>query len=409
MGQRPGRLDALLLVRDRGRLDRADPDRQVAVALDLAEQHDRLVAGQLDPHPDHAQLAHRRLRVALADRALPARYTRDAATARTTSAPRVPGSHACRARQRHRRPLTGPAPAAGPAAPAPVQLLRRAPPARAPSPPPAPAPPDRSAAPAAPPAGRAARPRGRPSSGRPAGAAAPARTRPAAPAIRRDGQRLGVVAARRARRPAARAAPGRPAPASSSPARSQQLGAGQPAVAAARPTARPGCRRRHGPAPARVGPTATSAGRGRPPAARPRSIAASCSRITRSGRYWSRCAVSTNRSRVDVVPACTCGTRRRPLRLDQTLGLEEPQLRDGDVGELRAQLGQHLADAHQRLAATPGRGRRVACGRAAGAVTPRLRSRRPRRGPAMNTSRNLPICTSSPLLSVADSTRSRLT
>src|SRR5690606_33115953 len=31
------------------------------------------------------------------------------------------------------------------------------------------------------------------------------------------------------------------------------------------------------------------------------------------------------------------------------------------------------------------------------------------RGPATNTSRNLPICTSSPLLSVAASTRSRLT
>ena len=36
VGERPGRLDALLLVGDRGGLDRADPDRQVAVALDLA-------------------------------------------------------------------------------------------------------------------------------------------------------------------------------------------------------------------------------------------------------------------------------------------------------------------------------------------------------------------------------------
>ena len=79
MGQRPGRLDALLLVGDRGGLHRADPDRQVAVAVDLPEQHDRLVAGQLHPNPDHAQLAHRRLRVVV-HRAAPFRHASRTAT-----------------------------------------------------------------------------------------------------------------------------------------------------------------------------------------------------------------------------------------------------------------------------------------------------------------------------------------
>src|SRR6185503_15385878 len=55
----PGGLHALLLVRNRGGLDRTDPDRQVPVAVDLLEQHDRLVTGQLDPHPNHVQLPHR--------------------------------------------------------------------------------------------------------------------------------------------------------------------------------------------------------------------------------------------------------------------------------------------------------------------------------------------------------------
>jgi hypothetical protein len=54
MGERPGRLDALLLVGDRGGLDGPDPDGQIAVALHLAQEHDRLVAGQLDPHSDNA-------------------------------------------------------------------------------------------------------------------------------------------------------------------------------------------------------------------------------------------------------------------------------------------------------------------------------------------------------------------
>src|SRR5262249_40924099 len=67
------RFDPLLLVRDGGRLYRTDPDRQVTVALHLFEQHDRLVGWQLHPNTDHAQLTHRRLRVASS--LLPARYT----------------------------------------------------------------------------------------------------------------------------------------------------------------------------------------------------------------------------------------------------------------------------------------------------------------------------------------------
>jgi len=51
VGQRAGRLDALLFVGDRGGLHGADPDRQVTVSVDLLEQHDRLVAGQLDRTP----------------------------------------------------------------------------------------------------------------------------------------------------------------------------------------------------------------------------------------------------------------------------------------------------------------------------------------------------------------------
>src|SRR5262245_38680574 len=42
MRKRPSWLDPLLLVRDRGGLYRADPDRQVTIAVDLFEQHDRL-------------------------------------------------------------------------------------------------------------------------------------------------------------------------------------------------------------------------------------------------------------------------------------------------------------------------------------------------------------------------------
>ena len=162
------------------------------------------------------------------------------------------------------------------------------------------------------------------------------------------------------------------------------------------------------PADRRPAPVEARAARTTAAVGSPRSIAASCSRITRSGRYWSRWAASTNRSRSMSRPAVLAVARRRALRLDQTLGLEEPQLRDGDVGELGPQLAEHLADAHQRAAPGPPPALGEACPAAVicRLSRPQLSSRR---GPAMNTSRNLPICTSSPLLSVAASTRSRLT
>ena len=55
---RPGRPHPLLLERDRGRLDGADPDGQVPLPLRLLEQQDRLVAGQLDPDTDDSKLLH---------------------------------------------------------------------------------------------------------------------------------------------------------------------------------------------------------------------------------------------------------------------------------------------------------------------------------------------------------------
>jgi hypothetical protein len=59
VGQRARRLDPLQREGDRGRLDRADPDRQVARALALLQQHDRLVRRQLHPDADELHLDHR--------------------------------------------------------------------------------------------------------------------------------------------------------------------------------------------------------------------------------------------------------------------------------------------------------------------------------------------------------------
>ena len=50
--------DALLGEGDRGGLDGADPDRQVALTVDLAQQHDRLVRGHLDPDTRRRPSAH---------------------------------------------------------------------------------------------------------------------------------------------------------------------------------------------------------------------------------------------------------------------------------------------------------------------------------------------------------------
>ena len=55
---RPGRHHTLLGERDGGRLDGTDPDRQVALPRDLAEQDDRLVRRHLDPNPDDVERLH---------------------------------------------------------------------------------------------------------------------------------------------------------------------------------------------------------------------------------------------------------------------------------------------------------------------------------------------------------------
>ena len=63
VGHRPGRLHALERVDDRGGLRRADEDRQVSLALVLAEQHDRLVRRNLDSDSDERHRDHGRLRI----------------------------------------------------------------------------------------------------------------------------------------------------------------------------------------------------------------------------------------------------------------------------------------------------------------------------------------------------------
>src|SRR5262249_48645946 len=77
--------------------------------------------------------------------------------------------------------------------------------------------------------------------------------------------------------------------------------------------------------------------------------------------------------------------RRRPLRIDEALALEEPDLRDGHVGELALEQREHLPDRHVRP----------------------VRHQLPR--PVKNTSLNFPICTSSPSAKVTSSMRLRLT
>ena len=60
MRQRARSLHALLLERDGRGLDGADPDRQVADAVFLAQQDDRLVGRQFDPHSDDPHRMHDR-------------------------------------------------------------------------------------------------------------------------------------------------------------------------------------------------------------------------------------------------------------------------------------------------------------------------------------------------------------
>ena len=78
----------------------------------------------------------------------------------------------------------------------------------------------------------------------------------------------------------------------------------------------------------------------------------------------------------------------RALGVEQALALEEADLRDRDVGELVLQQGEHLADRQVR------------------ALVHEIPAAAE---PAMNTSLNLPICTSSPPSNQASSTRRRFT
>ena len=91
--------------------------------------------------------------------------------------------------------------------------------------------------------------------------------------------------------------------------------------------------------------------------------------------------------------------RRRALRVDQALALEEPDLGDGHVGELLAEQGQDVADRQVGTRAhrlPPSRRHRAAVA-AHSPVATRYKSL------------NLPIWTSSPLDSRASSIRFRFT
>ena len=50
--------DALLLLGDRIRLGRSDPDRQIPVAIGLLQQQDRLILRLVDLDADHTNFAH---------------------------------------------------------------------------------------------------------------------------------------------------------------------------------------------------------------------------------------------------------------------------------------------------------------------------------------------------------------
>src|SRR5690606_9303115 len=115
--------------------------------------------------------------------------------------------------------------------------------------------------------------------------------------------------------------------------------------------------------------------------------------------------------------------RRRADRLDEALLLQEPQLGVRDGGELLTEDAQDVADAHRglpgdapgpRIDGVSGGATRLgvasgACGaRGHGAGVPAAHCAGAW-GLAWNVSRNLPICTSSPVTSVAASIRPRLT
>ena len=355
MGQRPGRLDALLLVGDRGRLDRADPDRQVAVALDLpAAARSAGCSGSSTRTPDHAQLAHRPPPVV----STPARSHATRLQRRTRAA----GVGAVDRCDRVRPPRTGPVARQPPsvvAQPGPHQ--RRVQPLRQRRQLPrrlrrrARGPPGRSAAPAAPPAARTGRPRGRRRSGRPAGGAARARTAPARPR-RGDGQRVRRRTTARPRRASSpycsssASAPARRArPRSSSSSRVSRTSAGS------RPERlRPG----QPPRP----PTACAARAGvAVPGTALRRLQPAVDGVQLLPDHPQRQVLVALRGQHEaqpghIVAGVLAVAGRRPLRLDQALGLQEPQLGDGDVRELRPQL----APAPRRCSSRRGRAPRAA-------------------------------------------------
>ena len=63
VGHGPGGFHALERVDDRGRFGRADVDRQVPLTFVLAEQHDRLVRGNLHSNSYQGHRDHGRLRI----------------------------------------------------------------------------------------------------------------------------------------------------------------------------------------------------------------------------------------------------------------------------------------------------------------------------------------------------------
>ena len=103
---------------------------------------------------------------------------------------------------------------------------------------------------------------------------------------------------------------------------------------------------------------------------------------------------------LDVVDAELAVAGWRPGGRDQPGRFQEPDLRDADVRELAAELGEYLADAEVgpgRLSAHP-----PTC-----APPPPYSAAEC--GPSRNISRNLPTWTSSPPVSSASSIRSRFT
>ena len=182
-----------------------------------------------------------------------------------------------------------------------------------------------------------------------------------------------------------------------------QFGAGQPHLAAGRGSTPPaGSRCALGAGAGRRWPRAQRAVRPgpRPPTVRGSRAAADTGRAARSAR-----TAAGRRP-----PTCTCG-------IPTACGRAPPGPRPRGSAAWRSSCreNRHAGGRAPRRCSSsrPRAGRRSPAPPGSRCGSPRRRHAAPAsssgRGPAMNTSRNLPICTSSPLLSVADSTRSRLT